>query len=120
MKSQTIRELENWRWAHSDHWLDEHLGIDQQPWAKQHQSGKAFDEPDDPPPVVDEQLAERTEAIVVHIGTVDTDIYEAMVGFWPYGRSVERVARDMGKSVTYVKSCLNAGERLYGKLRRHL
>jgi len=112
------RELLNWARAHSDRWLDHHLDIEPSPTFEQWQSGKAFDEPEDPPDPVDEHLAEWTESIVVHIGTKDLDIYEAMVGRYPYHRSYERIAQDMGKSVKYVKSCLRAGTRMYGRLRR--
>jgi len=118
MNKKTKQELENWRWAHSDGWLEDHLDISEQPTFKYYKSGRAFDESSDPPIVVDEQLAEKTEAIVVHIGTIDQDIYQAMVGYWPYGRSCARIARDMKKSVRYVKSCLAAGERMYQRIRK--
>lgn len=118
MTDDATRELWNWRRAHSDRWLDEHLGIDQPPAFKELQSGRAFDESTDYTPPIDEIQAERTESIIVRIGTIDPDIYEAMVGFWPYNRSEHRIAKDMGKSVRYVKGCLNAGERLYKRMRR--
>lgn len=111
-------ELHNWRAAHNDDWLEHHLEVDAQPVFQQYQSGKAFDEPDDPKAAPDEQLAELTERIVVHIGTQDLDIYQAMVGFWPLKHSLERIAQDMHKSVPYVKGCLNSGERLYKRLRK--
>ena len=113
-----IDELKNWRAAHNDRWLDRHLDIEPPPIFEQYQSGKAFDEPDDWHGEPDQRMAELTEGIVVKIGTVDLDIYEAMVGFWPYARSYERIAQDMHKSVPYVKACLRSGERMYGIMRK--
>jgi hypothetical protein len=118
MRDEATRELWNWRRAHSDSWLDDHLGVTVPPAFKEMTTGKAFDEPEEYVPPIDESLADFTEAIIVKIGTIDPDIYEAMVGFWPYSRSEHRIAQDMGKSVRYVKSCLNSGERLYKKMRK--
>lgn len=118
MSDDATRELWNWRRAHSDSWLEDHLGIGEQPMFKECSTPSGYDEPDHPPPPVDEILASKTEAIIVHIGTIDPDIYEAMVGYWPYNRSEYRIAKDMKKSVPYVKSCLAAGERMHKQLRK--
>ena len=115
---ETERELRNWARAHADHWLENHLCIDEPPAFKQYQSGKAFDEPETAPDPIDEQMAEKTEAIIVKIGLQDLDIYQAMVGFYPYRKSADRIAQEMGKSVPYVHGCIRAGKRMYHKMRK--
>lgn len=116
MKDQIERDLRNWGRAMSDDWLEDVLGVDEQPAWKEYVSGRAFDDPEESAEPVDEVRADKTEAIVVKIGTFEPDYYEVLVGVYPKRRSYNRIAHDMGQSVPYVKNCLAAAKQMYIKL----
>lgn len=109
-------DLDNWGRAMADDWLEDHLGIGMGPTWKHYVSGKSFDEPETFVPPTDEIKALETEAIINKVGAINPDYYEILVAVYPKRRKYGRIAKDMSRSVPWVRQARVNAELLFLKL----
>jgi len=121
--NQAQADLINWGRAMQDEWLEHNLMPKTASIFREYrpEAGNVF-EPEPCSEPVDQERADRTEAIVVQIGQKDFGAHQALVMRYCHHYNLEEIARKNHWSIPHARQKRADGERLYAQLAnvRHL